>query len=83
MLPGTFLVDMLPMLKHIPDWFPGASFKRKAKQWRLKTLELRDRPFEDMKRKLVSACTHRVIHWELSQIPLFRRWEKAGRRFVR
>ena len=83
MLPGTFLVDMLPMLKHIPDWFPGASFKRKAKQWRLKTLELRDRPFEDMKRKLVSACIHRVVHWELSQILLSRRWEKAGRRFVR
>jgi len=70
MLPGTFLVDMLPVLKYIPEWFPGASFKRKAKQWRLKTLELRDRPFEDMKRKLVSACTHQVIHWELNQIAI-------------
>jgi len=66
--PGAFLVDMLPVLKYIPDWFPGASFKRHAKRVRLKVLELRDRPFEDMKRKLVSACTLLVIHWELNQI---------------
>ena len=59
---------MLPVLKYIPDWFPGASFKRHAKRVRLKVLELRDRPFEDMKRKLVSTCTLLVIHWELNQI---------------
>ncbi|KAF5343220.1 hypothetical protein D9758_013396 [Tetrapyrgos nigripes] len=25
---GSYLVDQLPALKHIPDWFPGAGFKR-------------------------------------------------------
>ncbi|KAK0213681.1 cytochrome P450 [Armillaria fumosa] len=31
---GSFLVDVLPILRFIPDWFPGASFKCKAKEWR-------------------------------------------------
>ena len=27
---GTFLVDILPILKYVPDWFPGAKFQTKA-----------------------------------------------------
>ncbi|KAF5333993.1 hypothetical protein D9758_017527 [Tetrapyrgos nigripes] len=30
---GSYLVDQLPVLKHIPDWFPGAGFKRQAREW--------------------------------------------------
>ncbi|PFH46822.1 hypothetical protein AMATHDRAFT_7363 [Amanita thiersii Skay4041] len=26
--PGSFLVDVIPALKYIPSWFPGAGFKR-------------------------------------------------------
>ncbi|KIK58663.1 hypothetical protein GYMLUDRAFT_170790 [Collybiopsis luxurians FD-317 M1] len=32
-LPTKFLVNVIPMLKYVPSWFPGASFKRKAKAW--------------------------------------------------
>ncbi|KAJ4485324.1 cytochrome P450 [Lentinula aciculospora] len=31
--PGAFYVDQIPILKYIPEWFPGASFKRKAREW--------------------------------------------------
>ncbi|KAF9266846.1 cytochrome P450 [Marasmius fiardii PR-910] len=31
--PGTLLVDFIPMLKHIPAWFPGASFNAKVGLW--------------------------------------------------
>jgi len=44
--PGAFLVDSLPFLKHVPAWFPGASFKRRAAVWREWTRKLRDAPFE-------------------------------------
>ncbi|KAI0739113.1 cytochrome P450 [Daedaleopsis nitida] len=27
---GSRLVDVIPILKHIPEWFPGAAFKREA-----------------------------------------------------
>ena len=29
MVPGA-LVDIIPILKYIPEWFPGAKFQRKA-----------------------------------------------------
>ncbi|KAJ3818173.1 cytochrome P450 [Lentinula raphanica] len=32
-IPGAFLVDVFPILKYVPYWFPGASFKRKAREW--------------------------------------------------
>ncbi|KAF5346775.1 hypothetical protein D9756_010419 [Leucocoprinus leucothites] len=32
--PGRFLVDVFPILKHVPDWMPGAGFKSLAKKWR-------------------------------------------------
>ncbi|KAF5309457.1 hypothetical protein D9619_012390 [Psilocybe cf. subviscida] len=28
--PGAFLVDVIPVLKYVPSWFPGAGFKKKA-----------------------------------------------------
>ncbi|KAJ4496923.1 cytochrome P450 [Lentinula lateritia] len=31
--PGAFYVDQIPILKHIPEWFPGADFQRKAREW--------------------------------------------------
>ena len=30
LIPGAFLVDIIPILKYIPAWFPGAKFQRKA-----------------------------------------------------
>ncbi|KAJ3768588.1 cytochrome P450 [Lentinula raphanica] len=38
-IPGAFFVDHIPILRYIPEWFPGAGFKIKAKIW----AELRER----------------------------------------
>ncbi|KAF8876756.1 cytochrome P450 [Infundibulicybe gibba] len=43
---GKFLVDFLPVLKHVPEWMPGAGFKRKAKEWAQNMKELREAPFD-------------------------------------
>jgi len=32
--PGAFFVDIVPALKYVPEWVPGASFQRKAREWR-------------------------------------------------
>ncbi|KAJ7934499.1 cytochrome P450 [Mycena leptocephala] len=32
-VPGVYLVDTFPILKHIPRLFPGAGFKRVAEEW--------------------------------------------------
>ncbi|KAJ3512407.1 hypothetical protein NLJ89_g3545 [Agrocybe chaxingu] len=47
-VPGAFLVDSLPVLKYVPEWFPGASFKRKAKEWKRLAQDMFNRPFEAM-----------------------------------
>ncbi|KAH9937821.1 CyP450 monooxygenase [Epithele typhae] len=33
-VPGKYLVETFPVLKHIPAWFPGAKFRREADEWR-------------------------------------------------
>ncbi|KAG6886844.1 hypothetical protein C0992_002061, partial [Termitomyces sp. T32_za158] len=43
---GIWLVDLFPVLKYLPGWFPGASFKRKAAIWKLKMTEFIREPFE-------------------------------------
>ncbi|TDL20244.1 cytochrome P450 [Rickenella mellea] len=50
--PGAFLVDILPILKYVPEWFPGASFKRKAREWKRLSYEMRDAPFNAVKASL-------------------------------
>ncbi|KAF7973518.1 hypothetical protein HWV62_14936 [Athelia sp. TMB] len=33
-IPGTFLVDIIPLLKYVPAWAPGAGFQRQAEAWK-------------------------------------------------
>lgn len=33
-LPGAWLVDAMPILRHVPEWFPGANFKKLAREWK-------------------------------------------------
>ncbi|KAK1224159.1 hypothetical protein PQX77_012964 [Marasmius sp. AFHP31] len=42
---GFFWVDYFPVLKYVPAWFPGARFKRKAREWRRFNQRLRDEPY--------------------------------------
>ncbi|KAJ7055701.1 cytochrome P450 [Mycena amicta] len=53
-IPGRFLVDLIPALMHVPEWFPGAGFKRTARKWRELSKDLVLRPFEETKRQLAS-----------------------------
>lgn len=52
-LPGAFLVDMLPILRHVPEWMPGAGFQRKAKEWKKLTDAVHQEPFAAAKLALV------------------------------
>ena len=52
-VPGSFLVDIFPILKHVPSWFPGAGFQRKAAHWRAVNVSLVENPFRYVKEQLV------------------------------
>ncbi|KAF8880679.1 cytochrome P450 [Infundibulicybe gibba] len=43
---GTFLVDLIPILKYVPAWMPGAGFKRKAAHWRSLIHKMADKPWD-------------------------------------
>ncbi|KAK0211390.1 cytochrome P450 [Desarmillaria ectypa] len=51
---GTFLVDYLPFLKYVPDWLPGAKFKRLAQMWRKDVEAMKEEPFKYASESLVS-----------------------------
>ncbi|KAF8960727.1 cytochrome P450 [Flammula alnicola] len=59
-IPGTFLVDFIPLLKYVPEWFPGATFKRKAARWRRVNNDVAEKPFkyvqEQMKKGIAVPC---------------------------
>ena len=45
MVPGRYLVEAIPILRHIPAWFPGAQFKRDANVWKEEISALLREPF--------------------------------------
>ncbi|KAJ7312302.1 cytochrome P450 [Mycena albidolilacea] len=54
-VPGKYLVDTIPVLKYIPTWFPGAEFKRQAKEWKKVVRQAVELPFEETKRKIATG----------------------------
>ncbi|KAJ7722332.1 cytochrome P450 [Mycena metata] len=44
---GRFLVNTFPILRFIPEWFPGAGFKRQAREWRKVGHAMRDGAFDE------------------------------------
>ncbi|KAJ2928435.1 hypothetical protein H1R20_g8645, partial [Candolleomyces eurysporus] len=68
-VPGAFLVDTFPLLKYVPAWFPGASFQRKAREWRKLALATLELPYVEAKKGLetgtatvsvVSTCLQKI-----------------------
>uniref|UniRef100_A0A8H7NBU0 O-methylsterigmatocystin oxidoreductase n=1 Tax=Bionectria ochroleuca TaxID=29856 RepID=A0A8H7NBU0_BIOOC len=45
-IPGKWLVDLFPFMKHLPSWFPGAGFQDIARRWRKEVFAAADVPFQ-------------------------------------
>ena len=54
-IPGAFWVDLFPILKHVPSWFPGAGFQRKAAYWREAVNTMAEKPFRHVQEQLVQV----------------------------
>ena len=75
---GTYLVDYIPLrapflpyrctiiqpfaVRHIPRWMPGASFKRKAFEWRQLNRAMLDEPYQMVKDRTVSHLVRTYSH---------------------
>jgi cytochrome P450 len=44
--PGAFLVDVIPALRYLPEWFPGMGFWKDAKECRQLTMDMVLRPHQ-------------------------------------
>jgi hypothetical protein len=66
---GMYLVDYLPVLKYVPPWMPGASFKRQAREWRRLSRKMLDSPFRIVKQKKAQDDIDRVTGG--ARLPIF------------
>ena len=48
-------------MRYLPDWAPGAAFKKKATEWRAKMEEFVDKPYEHLLQRMVSARASLLI----------------------
>ncbi|KAJ6548697.1 cytochrome P450 [Mycena capillaripes] len=58
---GSFLVDSLPFLKYVPEFFPGAGFKRKAREWFEVVDAMPDVPYNSMKESRATGAARSSI----------------------
>lgn len=57
-IPGSFLVDLIPALKYVPNWFPGAGFKKKAAHWAQVNHNVAEIPFNHVAQQMVGPDCH-------------------------
>ena len=59
-IPGTFWVDIFPILEYVPSWFPGAVFQGKATHWRKLNKTFIEKPFRYVQEQLVGNLFSRM-----------------------
>ncbi|KAF8166293.1 cytochrome P450 [Mycena galopus ATCC 62051] len=55
--PGAWAIDLLPILRHIPSWVPGAGFHQVAKKYRKAMLDATWRPYVWCKENMVGSTS--------------------------
>ncbi|KAG7090687.1 hypothetical protein E1B28_009784 [Marasmius oreades] len=56
-IPGAFLVDLIPALKHVPRWFPFTRFRTVGETGRSLVAELVAKPFQYVKDEIAAGTT--------------------------
>jgi cytochrome P450 len=51
-VPGVWMVDILPILRYLPDWLPGVGFKRTARLWRKTLTDVVNNPYIYVKQRM-------------------------------
>jgi hypothetical protein len=59
--PGGTLINVLPILRHIPSWVPGATGKKMAEKARSLTDEMKRIPMERVTAAMVSSRLHEEL----------------------
>ncbi|CUA67074.1 Fumitremorgin C synthase [Rhizoctonia solani] len=54
-IPANFLVNFIPWLKYVPEWFPGAQWKRKIMAWKQLKNQVMNGPYDWTKSQIASG----------------------------
>ncbi|PFH48550.1 hypothetical protein AMATHDRAFT_81734 [Amanita thiersii Skay4041] len=57
-MPGRTLINLLPFLKYIPSWFPGATIQREAADVRKVADVYKNRPYDSLKKDLATGIAN-------------------------
>ena len=60
LVPGKFLVEFFPFLRHIPSWIPGASSQRLFQKWQAAGERLKNFPFEYVQNSMVCGRARNI-----------------------
>ena len=61
LIPGAFFVDIIPILKYVPEWFPGARFQSKAAMMRKHAAIMRNTTFAATEELMVCHLIHHLF----------------------
>ncbi|CAK5282550.1 unnamed protein product [Mycena citricolor] len=79
---GSYLVDFLPILQHIPAWLPGARFLRDAREWSRCVTSMPRVPFEAAKKRWAAGdlqpCIASRVLDEIQELPEDQRQREEG-----
>ncbi|KAF7346445.1 O-methylsterigmatocystin oxidoreductase [Mycena sanguinolenta] len=64
-VPGRFMVNIFPFLRHVPAWFPGAGFQNYFRDTRRLLLEMKEEPFQYVKQNMQNGTERQSIVREL------------------
>ena len=63
-MPGRFLVNVFPLLRHVPSWLPGAGFKSHIESLAVlsdDTLKVYDEVKDSLVSELTFLCKYRIL----------------------
>jgi hypothetical protein len=69
--PGLFAVDFLPILRYIPEWFPGGGFHTIAREWRQSLFDLTDKSYEFVLDQMVRSLPSDLLSGRLGRCFVF------------
>jgi hypothetical protein len=58
---GVYLVDILPILRHVPTWVPGAAFQKRAKLLRKIQEDFLHLPYNETIKNIVRLLCQKII----------------------
>ncbi|TFK56140.1 cytochrome P450 [Heliocybe sulcata] len=67
--PGAFLVDVIPALRHVPEWLPGADWKKKAASWSRTLTDMVNVPLDFVQRQMAAGVAAPSITQSLLENP--------------